>query len=186
MLRTAQLFLRELGPKTLAKLLGFGYNINMKKILAFILAVICAGVCYYYCNHLPAQQGRFDLAGTVTVPERLLPLAQADNNSCAIIVKNEADVPVAIKRVVNPKFPLPFALGEEDLLTENVGNELKLEVQINSHGQLGIIKEGDVFGSVDGFITANAKDITVEAGKTLGKVQLAKSAKGNFFRTAAR
>ena len=28
--------------------------------------------------------------------------------------------------------------------------------------------------------------IKVEAGKTLGKVQLAKNVKGNFFRTAAR
>ena len=158
----------------------------MKKIIALILAVICAGVCYYYCKHLPAQEGRFNLTGTITVPERLLQLAQADNNACAIIVKNEADVPVAIKRVVNPKFPLQFTLGEEDLLTESVGKELKLEVQINNHGQLGIIKEGDVFGSVDGMITAHAKDINVEAGKTLGKVQLAKNVKGNFFRTAAR
>ena len=162
-----------------------GYNISMKKILALLLAVICAGVCYYYI-HLPAQEGRFNLAGTVTVPERLLALAQADNNSCAIIVKNEADVPVAIKRVVNPKFPLAFTMGEEDLLTESVGNDLKLEVQINNHGQLGIIKEGDVFGSVDGMITAHTKGINVEAGKTLGKVQLAKNVKGNFFRTAAR
>ena len=158
----------------------------MKKLIVLLVAVIGAGACYYYCKHLPVQEGRFELAGTVVVPERLLELAQTDNNSCAIIVKNEADVPVAIKRVINPKFPLEFTLGEEDLLTESVGNDLKLEVQINSHGQLGIIKEGDVFGSVDGFITANAKDIKVEAGKTLGKVQLAKSAKGNFFRTAAR
>ena len=158
----------------------------MKKILVLLIAVCCVGACYYYCNHLPTQEGRFSLAGTITVPDRLLQLAQADNNSCAIIVKNEADIPVAIKRVVNPKFPLEFTLGEEDLLAESVDGALKLEVQINKHGQLGIIKEGDVFGSVDEKITAHAKGITVEAGKTLGKVQLAKNVKGNFFRTAAR
>lgn len=157
----------------------------MKNIIALLLVAACAGGYYYY-KHLPEQEGRFNLTGTVVVPERLLQLAQADNNSCAIIVKNEADVPVAIKRVVNPKFPLQFTLGEEDLLAESVDGHLKLEVQINSHGQLGIIKEGDVFGSVEGTINANAKDITVEAGKTLGKVQLAKNVKGNFFRTAAR
>ncbi len=175
-----------LGPKTLAKKLLFGYNISMKKIIAFLLALGCTGFCYYYCNHLPEQEGRFNLTGTVEVPQRLLSLAQADNNSCAIIVKNEADVPVAIKRVVNPKFPLQFTLGEEDLLTESVNGELKVEVQINSHGQLGIIKEGDVFGAAEGLVTANAKNVVVEAGKTLGKVQLAKNVKGNFFRTAAR
>lgn len=157
----------------------------MKKIIALLLIAVCAAGYYYY-KHLPEQEGRFNLAGTVVVPERLLQLAQADNNSCAIIVKNEADVPVAIKRVVNPKFPLQFTLGEEDLLAESVDGNLKLEVQINNHGQLGIIKEGDVFGSVEGTINANTKGITVEAGKTLGKVQLAKNVKGNFFRTAAR
>ena len=157
----------------------------MRKIFALIVAAISVGVCYH-CMHRTPKEARFDLAGTVNVPQRLLQLAQADNNACAIIVKNEADVPVAIKRVVNPKFPLSFSLGEEDLLAESVEGDLKLEVQINSHGQLGIIKEGDVFGSVDGFITANAKDIMVDADKTLGKVQLAKNVKGNFFRTAAR
>lgn len=157
----------------------------MKKILALLVAIASVGVCYY-CMHRPAQEARFALAGTVNVPQRLLQLAQADNNACAIIVKNEADVPVAIKRVVNPKFPLNFSLGEEDLLADSVAGDLKLEVQINSHGQLGIIKEGDVFGAVDGVVTANAKGIMVEADKTLGKVQLAKNVKGNFFRTAAR
>ena len=95
-------------------------------------------------------------------------------------------MPVAIKRVVNPKFPLEFTLGEEDLLTEGVEGPLKMEVQINKHGQLGIIKEGDVFGSVDDYVDAHAKNIVLEADKTLGKVQLAKNVKGNFFRTAAR
>ena len=157
----------------------------MKRII-LLLAVLGTGTCCYYVSHLPKQEGRFEVAGTVQVPERLLQLTQVDNNSCAIIVKNEADIPVAIKRVVNPKFPLEFTLGEEDLLTENVEGDLKLEVQINRHGQLGIIKEGDVFGAIDGTITAHSKNVTVEAGKTLGKVQLAKNVKGNFFRTAAR
>lgn len=157
----------------------------MKKVFALFVMAVSIGVCYY-CKHQTVQEGRFNMAGTIQVPERLLSLAQADNNSCAIIVKNEADVPVAIKRVVNPKFPLSFTLGEEDLLTESVGNDLKLEVQINSHGQLGVIKEGDVFGNVEGFVTAHAKDVVVQADKTMGKVQLAKNVKGNFFRTAAR
>lgn len=157
----------------------------MKKVFVLLLAAVSVGVCYY-CMHRATQEARFSVAGTINVPQRLLPLAQADNNACAIIVKNEADVPVAIKRVVNPKFPLSFTLGEEDLLAESVDGTLKLEVQINSHGQLGIIKEGDVFGAAGGSVTAHDKNIVVEADKTLGKVQLAKNVKGNFFKTAAR
>ena len=113
-------------------------------------------------------------------------VAEADNNSCAIIVKNAADVPVAIKRVVNPKFPLSFALGEEDLLAADVDGDLKLEVQINNHGKLGVIKEGEIFGAADDMIKPNTKDVLVQADKMTGMPKLARNVRGNFFRTAAR
>ena len=149
----------------------------MKKI--FITAAAASLVACAFCLARTVSEGRFNISGTVTVPE-------ADNNSCAIIVKNEADVPVAIKRVVNPKFPLAFTMGEEDLLAANLDGNLKLEVQINNHGQLGVVKQGDIFGSADGAIKPNAKNVTIAADKTLGRVQLARNVKGNFFRTAAR
>ena len=156
----------------------------MKKFL-LVLAIASVLVCGYAWKRT-VHESRFSISGTVVVPERLTALAQADNNACAIIVKNEADVPVAIKRVVDPKFPLAFTLGEEDLLTESVEGTLKLEVQINSHGQLGFIKQGDIFGASEERIKSNAKDVIVQADKTMGRVQLARNVKGNFFRTAAR
>ena len=156
----------------------------MKKIL-IIAAVLSVLVCGYYWNRT-VREGRFNISGTVTVPERLAAMAEADNNACAIIVKNAADVPVAIKRIVDPKFPLEFSMGEHDLLTESIDGELKLEVQINNHGQLGLVKQGDIFGVYEERIKPNTKDILVQADKTLGRVQLARNVKGNFFRTAAR
>ncbi len=156
----------------------------MKKILT--AAAAASVIACIFCLARTVSEGRFNISGTVTVPERLVRMAEADNNSCAIIVKNEADVPVAIKRVVNPKFPLEFAMGEEDLLTASVDGALKLEVQINNHGQLGVVKQGDIFGSAEGLIKPNEKHIAVQADKTLGRVQLARNVKGNFFRTAAR
>lgn len=156
----------------------------MKKILT-VAVVLSLGICGYYWNR-SVKEGRFNISGTVTVPERLTALAQADNNACAIIVKNAADVPVAIKRVVDPKFPLAFSMGEEDLLTEHLDGELKLEVQINNHGKLGVIKQGDIFGASEEPVKPTSKNVVVQADKTLGRVQLARSAKGNFFRTAAR
>jgi hypothetical protein len=147
--------------------------------------ILSLGTYTYYWNR-SVKEGRFNITGTVTVPERLATLAQADNNACAIIVKNMADVPVAIKRVVDPKFPLEFALGEEDLLTEHIDKDLKLEVQINNHGRLGFIKQGDIFGASEMFVNPTSKNVVVQADKTLGRVQMARNAKGNFFRTAAR
>ena len=156
----------------------------MKKI--FLAVALISVLACVFCFTRPVSEKRFAITGTVTVPERLVEMAQADNNSCAIIVKNEADVPIAIKRVVNPKFPLQFALGEEDLLTGTVEGNLKMEVQINSHGQLGLIKQGDIFGAYETTIAPNTQNIVVAADKTLGRVQLARNVKGNFFRTAAR
>ncbi len=156
----------------------------MKKIL--LAVATCSVIVCAVCNNRTVSDKRFNITGTVTVPERLAEMAQADNNSCAIIVKNEADVPVAIKRVVNPKFPLNFVLGEEDLLTGTVEGNLKMEVQINSHGQLGLIKQGDIFGAHEEMIQPNSKDVLVSADKTMGRVQLTHNVKGNFFRTAAR
>ena len=156
----------------------------MKKLLTAV-ALASMAVCVL-CAARKVNEGRFNVTGTVTVPERLAKVAEADNNSCAIIVKNAADVPVAIKRIVNPKFPLAFALGEEDLLALDVEGDLKLEVQINNHGKLGVIKEGDIFGSADTVIKPHAKDILVQADKMTGMPKLARNVRGNFFRTAAR
>ena len=156
----------------------------MKKIL--ILAMVLSVCTYVYYWNRSVKEGRFNISGTVVVPERLATLAQADNNACAIIVKNAADVPVAIKRVVNPKFPLAFELTEDDLLASGVAGDLKVEVQINSHGKLGVIKEGDIFGAVPMAVKPNSKDILVQADKMTGMPKLAHSNRGNFFRTAAR
>lgn len=156
----------------------------MKKLF-ILLAIGSLGACFY-CASRHVEEGRFSLSGTVTVPQRLAKMAETDNNSCAIIVKNEADVPVAIKRVVNPKFPLEFSMGEEDLLAKEVEGDLKLEVQINNHGKLGVIKQGDIFGVAKNKVRATDKQVLIEADKTLGPVQLAHNVKGNFFRTAAR
>lgn len=156
----------------------------MKKLL-FLVALASVAV-WAVCASRPVRPARFNVTGTVTVPQRLAQVAEADNNSCAIIVKNAADVPVAIKRVVNPKFPLSFELGEEDLLATSLDGELKLEVQINNHGRLGVIEEGDIFGSAGKNIKPNSQDVLVQADKMTGMPKLARNTRGNFFRSAAR
>jgi len=156
----------------------------MKKLL--LVGVIASVAVCIFCATRKVRDARFYITGTVEVPARLTEVAQADNNSCAIIVKNAADVPVAIKRVVNPKFPLAFELTEDDLLATSVEGDLKLEVQINHHGKLGVIKEGDIFGAASSLIKPNSKDVLVQADKMTGMPKLASNMRGNFFRTAAR
>ena len=156
------------------------------RIFLILFTIIVALWGTWTLNKEPVQQG-FNLAGKVEVAPRLLKSAQANNVSCSIIVKNEADVPVAIKRIINPQFPLEFSMDKSDLLIEGYQGNLKLEVQINSHGKLGVLQSGDIFSEESKTYVSGQKDIVIVADKMMGKPTLAGASKrGNFFRTAAR
>jgi len=155
-------------------------------VTVFLLAVLGFGIYFY--NHtgvVPPQ--KFMLAGHVEVVSRLLKNAEANNVTCSIIAKNEADVPIAIKRIINPTFPLDFEVTKDDLLIDSYEGKIKMEVQINSHGSLGVLKSGDIFGSGMQEYTSGSQDILIVADKMIGKPTLAGGRnKNNFFRTAAR
>jgi hypothetical protein len=156
------------------------------KYFVFIITAFALAAGGYIVTANKREQ-LFSLSGRVEVPERLLKTATASNVSCAIVAKNEADVPIAIKRIINPAFPLDFAIDRNDLLIDSFSGNIKLEVQINNHGNLGVLKAGDIFGEAPGFYAAGQKDILLVADKMMGKPTLAgKNARGNFFRTAAR
>ena len=152
-------------------------------LVIFTLAVAAWGT--WTLSKEPINEG-FNLAGKVEVSPRLLKSAQANNVSCSIIVKNEADVPVAIKRIINPEFPLEFSMDNKDLLIEGYQGNLKVEVQINSHGKLGVLQSGDIFSEETKTYVSGQKDIVLVADKMMGKPTLAGNNRGNFFRTAAR
>ena len=153
-------------------------------LIIFTLAVAAWGA--WTLNKEVPVEG-FNLAGKVEVAPRLLKSAQANNISCSIVVKNEADVPVAVKRIINPQFPLEFSLDKSDLLIEGYQGNLKVEAQINSHGKLGVLQSGDIFSEESKTYVSGQKDIVIIADKMMGKPTLAGASKrGNFFRTAAR
>ena len=152
----------------------------------FIILTLGFGAYLYHNSHATEEQ-KFVLSGRVEVVNRLLKNAQANNVACSIIAKNEADVPIAIKRVINPTFPLDFEITKEDLLIDSYDGKIKMEVQINSHGSLGVLKSGDIFGNGVQEYSSGSKDILVVADKMMGKPTLVGGRnKGNFFRTAAR
>lgn len=152
----------------------------------FIIATLGLGI-YFYSGTTTTENNKFLLSGRVEVVNRLLKNAQANNVACSIITKNEADVPIAIKRVINPTFPLNFEVTKEDLLIDSYDGKIKMEVQINSHGSLGVLKSGDIFGAGIQEYSSGSKDILIVADKMIGKPSLIGGRnKGNFFRTAAR
>ncbi|MDR0953742.1 MAG: hypothetical protein LBM71_06200 [Elusimicrobiota bacterium] len=156
------------------------------KYFVILFTVVALSIGGYVISTNKAQEG-FSLAGKVEVAGRLLKPAQSNNMSCAIIAKNEADVPIAIKRIVNPKFPLDFNMDRGDLLIDSYEGNIKLEVQISSHGSLGVLKSGDIFGGANNMYASGQKNILLVADKTMGKPTLVGGKnRRNFFRTAAR
>jgi len=155
----------------------------------FILILTAAALAFgWFTITNVKKEEPFRLAGRVEVPERLLKSATQSNVSCAVVAKNEADVPIAIKRILNPAFPLEFNIDKNDLLIDSFEGRIKLEVQINSHGNLGVLKAGDIFSEDETFYAPGQKDIILVADKMMGKPTLSAkgSSRGNFFRTAAR
>ncbi|ACC97819.1 hypothetical protein Emin_0257 [Elusimicrobium minutum Pei191] len=155
----------------------------MKNFFTFIVLTALVFCAYTFYNK--SEESKFTISGTVEVPQRLLKHAQAKNNTASIIIKNEADVPIAIKRIINPTFPLQFKVDTKDLLVGEVDGKVKIDVQINNHGNLGILKAGDIFGAAEGTYAMNSKNIIISADKMTGTPKMVNT-RGNFFRTAAR
>lgn len=90
----------------------------------------------------------FQLSGTVALAAPLQAKAEAPNTVLFIVAKNAGGVPVAVKRVVNPKFPVSFTLRDEHLLVpgEIPGGPLVLHAEVNTHGQVGAAAKGDMRG----------------------------------------
>jgi hypothetical protein len=90
----------------------------------------------------------FHLSGTVTIASVLQRKAPRDNAVMFIIAKNRGDVPVAVHRIVNPRFPVKFTLGPEDLIVPDLPSDtaLSIEVEMNTHGAAGKPVRGDLEG----------------------------------------
>lgn len=89
----------------------------------------------------------FRVTGTITLSAALQSKAPKDNAVLFVIAKNRGGVPLAVRRIVNPHFPVSFELDGRDLLVPSIkGQQLILEVQMNTHGHLGVPRPGDLFG----------------------------------------
>jgi len=156
----------------------------MKKI-GFLL-ILAAAVTVVGKFAYPAfMRSAFCLSGEINMSHRLLRLTKAPNTVCYLIVKNQCDVPVAIKRYINPVFPLKFRVTAVDLmLADSWDDPLKLEVQVNSHGNIGQIQAGDIFAKYDRTVRLRADNISIFADKMLGVPSLVAHAepdKGSYL-----
>jgi hypothetical protein len=111
----------------------------MRRALLPVLAALLVCGCW---------SREFRLSGSITVATHMLNRVPKTNVVLFIVAKNEGGVPVAVKRVVNPQFPVDYVLTGEDLIVpgSTPKGALTLEVEMNTHGNVGQPVKGDFWG----------------------------------------
>jgi len=104
----------------------------------------------------------FRVSGTVTVAEHLLPALPGANSMLFVIAVNEGGVPVAVKKIINPVFPARFEMSSSNLIMPDLlTRQLHLEALLNSHGQLGVFKRGDLRGDLRERVSIRQKGLRI-------------------------
>ena len=105
----------------------------------------------------------FRLTGSVDISPRLSERAPKTNAMLFIVAKNAGGVPVAVHRIVNPEFPALFQLGPGDLLVPTLRRRepLTIHVEMNTHGDVGTSKPGDLDGDASGTVFPGSTGVKV-------------------------
>jgi len=136
----------------------------MKKryLLAFFFGSLLAAAYFIYPFALRAI---FLVNGTAQITSDFAERAARPNTMLFLVAKNEGGVPVAVKKILNPVFPVDFQMTPSDLILPDVlTKKVYLEAFLNSHGALGVFKNGDYMGSVKTplFIFSKNNDILID------------------------
>jgi len=96
-----------------------------------------------------ALRSVFLVKGTVEISSDLAARAARPNTMLFLVAKNENGVPVAIKKIINPVFPMNFQMTPSNLIMPDIlTKKIYLEAFVNSHGKLGVLANDDVTGAV--------------------------------------
>ena len=108
-------------------------------------------------------QARFSLSGSITAPPHIQKKAELPNTVLFIVATNAAGVPVAVKRIINPTFPLRYQFHADDLVLPGKvwQGPLTVKVFVNSHGRLGEVQKGDLTGAYHGSAYAGDRDVDI-------------------------
>ena len=120
----------------------------MKKtfFLLFFLGFLLLSGYFIYPFALRAV---FLVKGTAEITADFAERAARPNTMLFLVAENEGGVPVAVKKILNPVFPVDFQMTPSDLIMPDIlTKKVYLEAFVNSHGQLGVFKNGDLKGSL--------------------------------------
>ncbi len=129
----------------------------------FWLAILAlAGFLAWHFGYPAALKYFFRLSGTVNMSESLLPALPGPNSMLFVVAVNEDNVPVAYKKIINPVFPTPFEMTSSNLIMPDLlTGKIYLEARLNTHGELAVVRRGDLKGSFRERVNIRQKDLEI-------------------------
>ena len=104
----------------------------------------------------------FRVSGAVNVAEPLLHSLPGPNSMLFVIAVNEGGVPVAVAKIINPVFPASFEMTSSSLIMPDLlTRKIYLEATLNTHGQLGLFKRGDMKGTLRERVNIRQKGVEI-------------------------
>lgn len=111
----------------------------------------------------------FRLSGSITVAPQMRKTVHRPNTLLLIVATNEAGIPVAVKRIINPKLPIRYSMRDDDLVLPGPAwkGPLRVIVYVNRHGKVGVSVRGDLRGSHRGPAFSGEKNVNIVIDEAL-------------------
>jgi hypothetical protein len=134
----------------------------MGKRLLWLASLGLAGFLAWHYGYPAAIRYFFRASGTVTVAPNLLQALPGPNSMLFVVARNESGLPVAVKKVINPVFPADFEMSSANLIMPDLlTRRLYFEAHLNTHGQLGSPRSGDMKGALSAASSIVSKRLVI-------------------------
>lgn len=135
----------------------------MRKRYVWLVLFAAAAFWGWRYGYQAALRYFFRVSGEVSMAEELLPALPGPNSMLFVVARNEGGVPVAVQKIINPVFPARFEMTPASLIMPDLlTRRIYLEALLNTHGQLGVFRRGDMKGELSGRVNFNQKDVELK------------------------
>lgn len=127
----------------------------------WLLAAALAALLFWRFGYQASLRYFFRVSGTVALRPGAVPPLPA-NTMLFVVASNESGVPVAVKKVINPVFPMRFEISKSNLIMPDLlTRRVTVEAFLNRHGRLGIVEKGDLKGGSGAPVAVRAKKVDI-------------------------
>ena len=134
-------------------------------LAAALLATVAAGGC----GQRAEDSSRFKLSGTIALVPAFKTRAAGPKRVLLIVAKNSSGIPIAVQRIVSPRFPLAFEMEAGDLVLPRSASQepLWIEAQVTQRLPLGPPAKGDLVGRYPDKVLSGDKAVYLIINKKL-------------------